>query len=572
MPGGSGSRADPFARISAAGGGVVISLASGTHREAAGSLAVPAGTTLWGCAGSIVEDVEIGIGGAGIEIRGVRLSGSPVRIERGGDARLIGVIAGGAMGELVHVAGGALEIRGSLLRGAGGTGVLATGGSRVRVIGSAVEETTGQGIYARGQAARIDVIGSAIRRVVPRSTGYGTGVRAEGQGAVHVVDSIVEGSTGTGVSAFGDLTQAVLRGTVVRGTRASLVSSGNEETGAGIGLAGGARLSLERVLVEDSRVAGILIGHQATTATASHLAVLDTLGRDSDGAAEGAIGVELGAGAVFARVFVEAAVEHGAIARGTGSRLRLEDAAIRDVSRWGDHEGSGAGVHGTDRAHVELARVSIEATTRRGIRAGGNSELVATDLTIRSVSDESAVGLWVSGDSYSIVDRVEIDGVSGIGINTLGLAHLTATDVSVRRAKLGALLSSGGSRVAIERASFTGNQFLGAGAVHHSTLIELTDATISGTANADQCSTVACTGRGLHSSEMALIKATRFAILRNSTYGVVIDPNAEMDLSQGIIDGHGVGALVSNDRFAAERLLDRVTFGANQIDLDVPND
>lgn len=474
-----------------------------------------------------------------------------------------------------------VDIEDVLVRRAGtgtayGGGIVAAGQATLSHV--AVVEVGGSSVWATDVGAILsatDLVVEAARE----SAGFGaTGARVQG-GTLSLERAHLSDLRGIGID-------------VSVGGRASVEDVSVEDAvrtigpyGAGIRLRDAASsLTGTRIVVRDASSVGVYV--TAGTCTLDQVALVH-VGTTSMLRYEG-YGVELDGGAHLT-------LDHALIddTRGAGiivsaalgspaGRTELEDVVVRHVrARTWDHSG-GRGVS-IEAGESRLVRVRIEDVAEIGL-AVLSGPATADHVTIRGVAPNERDGRFGRGINFQAgmltLANVSIEDVHDRGIyadGTTASEGVTATDVVIRdvhgrgldqMAGLGVSLIGGTNvleRVLIER-------------VHECGLCATSDGvdTVSDIVVRDvvdtECSRTTCPGVGasvgVGVSDAAHLVARRFRIERVQSVGAQVTELAGLDLADGLISSAPIGVNVQVPSYAFDRLTTLVTFEDVVVPLD----
>lgn len=402
------------------------------------------------------------------------------------------------------------------------SGIRAELGCEAMVQSVAIEGATGIGIsVARGGVLGTDDV--LVRGTRPNASGrFGVGVIVEDGGTLTLSRAAIESSISGGVITLGGALS--LSDVVIRDTEAEP----GGEVGNGLAVLGGVVVDGARVVLERNRDATIIV------AEASGLALRDSVIRDTrslavdDGNGRGIYVLE-GSSAELERVLFSGHLETGVFATGTGSRVTLRDALIRDTEgRVSDGYG-GSGVAASSNAGVTLERVMLVRNRGTGVIVSSASTLALTDVLVRDTRGFAS------------------DGLKGTGLH----------------AQRGGVIT--GARVAV-----LANREVGLLAIEGDSRITLTDVRVEGTQQRE-CATTTCPdatfGDGLVAATNAQIVLDHFVVADNARVGVLVG-GGTVDLHVGRVSGNPIGANLQTPGFDLMRLSDAVAFTDNGRNLD----
>lgn len=570
--------------VQAARTGDILALSKGTFHEV---VSLRHGVTLWG---ACVHDTILApdpdedgatvtiLGSGGATLTNLTLAGGRPAVSLEGTtllSTLESVVVRGTAGVGIGVDGAALEAHALVVRDTTGSGLEAVSGAEVTLSRASFERDRKAGIgetdatiVAEDLAIRdsrpVDdgTLGYALAAVagtveltraafdgnrnsslilfegavldatdlVVHSTGEAQGLVAiEGSGMTLSRCAIL-GSQNAGVVQLGGPLQAedlIVDGTTSDGPRAPAV---------GIQLENSDSISLARVRIAGTSGVGIVI-LDGTTADLSDLSVLQTRVVSPAGEVPIGDGMEVGGGArvTMSRVLLEENDSIGLNVRHVGTLVTGTDLVVRSTSRrLADDTGSPEGDLGDGVVVTEGAQVALERVLASGNRvvalgaAGVDSELVLTDFIIEDTESRLT------------------DGRGGIGILITEGASGSLARGTITRSRGAAVVADLGSTIGIEDLSADGTR-------------------------KEECEVVSCQGIGggfgLLVNLDSGMTVSRFSIRDNALAGVAVF-GAQIDLHQGEVSGHPIGAVVNAEGFDLTRLEDEVLFMDNDRNLD----
>lgn len=575
--GGVGSREQPFATLQQAlaanGRGAVIALAPGTYEAATQPL--PPNTVLVGaCVGSTTltlsdsnpSPATVMSTGDGVEVRQLTVTGTGVGVAAAGTlARLTleDVIIDGATGVSVRVEGGAratgqrVVIRGTQPRADGtlGVGVQVVDGSQLELSAATITGHASVGVFVFGANSTVSLSQTLV------AANRGTGVWSNQGAAVTLSASVVEGNRNTGVfAATGStarLTDVVVRRTAVAGAG----------TGQNVWV-DGATLRANRLRLEDANALGL--GAQ----NASVVEVEDLLAQRDFG-----VGANAGARISLTRVLMNETTGIAFNSRLAGSKVELIDATVEDP-RPGPGVLSGGGISVVRGAALEATRLRISRAKGVAVAVqSAGSRLVLTDALIEDTAPgsdgEGGFPITATGGASLTASRLRIQRAFTVGVYLLqpGTAA-EVTDLHVEAvmppASQGGLYGNGivvsagarltGSRVRVAEVHDTGLLVDGVGSS-----VTLAEATILGTSLScpDDPECALRVAVGLSSQEGARVTVSRFSFGSNGGIGVQVADTAQLDLADGWVGFHQIGANVLPAAYDLSRLDRNVTWARN---------
>jgi hypothetical protein len=484
---------------------------------------------------------------AGVVVRNVTIGGERpgVTVQDGGEIELhdVVVLDASSLG-LAAFAGSAITgsdvvVRGTRAASDGryGYGIQVTYGGTVDLSRTALEGNVASGVRAGYAGTTVVLTDAVVRDTLPRPSdddGHGIDV---GQGPhVTLTRVVVQNNHMTGVLAHDALTRVEMTDCVVSDTQPRMT---NLTQGVGVNAHVDALLTMERVLVEQSREIGIIVLRDATVSL-TDVVVRDTLPREMDDMFGRGINAQSGSHVDGTRVLVARSRETGLfLSETTGS---WEDLTVVDTSPRESDLDSGRGAQISDQCVVEIDRFTLERNTDLGFMvADPGTTVTITDLIVRDTRSEPTTERF------------------GHGMQVIM-----------------------GAAATIDRALFEDNReaslLVGGG---EATLV-VTNLTVERTLEAE-CAATTCPeeagGMGVVAIGGGHAEVTGFVVRQNALCGVSLARGADalhvpfptagvMDLHDGIVSNQPIGANVQAEGFDFDRLTDNVLYFDNGTNLD----
>jgi hypothetical protein len=345
----------------------------------------------------------------------------------------------------------AMEVTGSLrLRG-----VSVRGGVRVR--GSldarevALHATGGSAVEIDGEGARATL--RDVRFILPMA-GANFAVRVVRGASVAVTNFAVEAGAGVGFYAASAVPLTLADGTV-RGVRPDGAS---EWAGRALWAQGGARVTADRLVLDDNTEQAITLHDRGTELTLRHAVIRGTRPVGPDGGGKG-IETKFGASATleYVRLIDNANASASAF---EGASLTLRDCLVRDTHA----RGNGTGGRGVDAHHMgtlTVERTVVEGSHEVGVFSFDQSSVTLRDVVVRRTDAPKGVSYGAGvGVVLSALDarRVLVEDSTEVGVAVIDpSSRATIEDLIVRGVRASrrrfamGFVTSGGARVTASR-------------------------------------------------------------------------------------------------------------------------
>lgn len=594
--GGDGSRFAPFATIGEAMGfaspGSTLLIGRGTYDEA---VAPKAGVTLQGVCPrlTVLTRTDTGAGEAvvritqdGVTLRDLTVSGATRFfgvVARAGHTHLEGVILEDLGAPGIGAADAAtVTVSGSVIRRCA-HGIEAIAGGTVEVEASQLIDGAGPGVVAIGGAVTIRESWIADHRNVGEP---GFGALAQDGGAVLVERSVVSGNADVGLTAgAGGAVEA--RDTLIEDQRSDPAG----DAGFGVEAEAGGAVTLRGVTLRRNRMGAIFVQGEGTALDATDLLVLDTRAR-GDGTFGRGVVVQDGARATIARALVAQSRDVAVLVSGANAAtsLGLQDVEIRDTQpQESDGEG-GRGISAQHAATLELARVRVVRCLGVGIHVAGRDARDPTatveDVEVADVAPEREGGMpGLHGRALQIEDgaivtgeRVRLQQAHEAALvvfqATAELRELAILDTRARAVDdtigRGVIVQGGGQltleHAHVERTRDVAIYLAEAGSRLVARRLTVLDALARG------CAETACMGapggHGVGVYDGAAADLTDFRIERAALCGAHVGEGASLDLRQGVVRGATIGACVEPTGYDLARLSADVRYEDNGANLE----
>ncbi len=376
--------------------------------------------------------------------------------------------------------------------------------------------------------------------------------RVERGGALTLRHAVLEANLRSAVQATDANTRVTLEDVVVRNTA---VDPATQTFGQGVAASFGAKVTLTDVELLANREVGLFLDRAQTTATVNRTVITDTQPRTSTGKLGWGVGVQRGASLTATALVVQDSRVSGVVVTEPMSVLTLTDSVVRRTRLGLDNAGAqraigvaalqgatfnwtGGLVDGSEATLVRVADVGTTATLR--------------DVTARSVTPSANVpasGISVEDSAKLTLDHVALFDAAGTAATAMTAGELKVDHLGVfgvsgvgLRAQAGRL-----SGVAVE---VRGHSDIGALALERGNL-DLSRCVIADGTSDD--------GLGAATGELGLVTLERCLLTRNVTAGIyaresgaaaiaantVISEtrlDAAGEFGQGVIAEHGASA------------------------------
>lgn len=289
-----------------------------------------------------------------------------------------------------------------------GIGVLVASGARVELTGAALERNRDRALWVSDPASTLVVSDTLLRDTRPQALDDtdGMGAQAQAGGSLVLSRVTVHGASTIGVyvseeGASAELTDVIV--TDVESQRSDGVG------GRGVNVQVGATLSMERVLVHETREQGVFVGD--ASATLADVVISETKSQAADGLLGTALTLNVGATATAERLHVTRS-RQGAIAAGMGSTLTLTDVMVEDTLGQEANGQDGIGLVAQSGSRVEASRLRIERGFDQGVFARDEGTTVhLQDLIVRDIRSAQDSGKFGRGVAIEVGAIAELDRV-----------------------------------------------------------------------------------------------------------------------------------------------------------------
>ena len=494
----------------------------------------------------------------------------------------------GALGDSVVTAQDApVTLKSLSIAGTDRSGVTAYG-ARADVVleGVVIRNVAGWGVAAQ-EGARVTATDVVVRDVGDAPLRPGTGLAAGDGGAIAITRAVIERGTATGAVAYrGGV--IVVEDAAIRGT----VGSSDGFAGGAL-VANDARVEARRVAMHENRDHGVLALGTTSTAALDQVVIEDTRASAAvpDRGGVGLAAVQ-GSNVEARRIYVEGYSEAAITA--AESALLLEDAIVRD-GRGTDETGvAGYGLVIAVDGAVRGARVAIERAASAGVTVEPGSSLTLSDLSVRETQPEpmrmiAGLGVHFAPESTGELARVRVERNRSVGFAVVGPSTtVRAEDLIARDTEpaivyfdtlgfpLTGILGRGvtvdaGGELEVVRGLVENSREV-AVIVQQTSVGRFEDFAIRG-ARVRGCAATDCAdepgGTALVAAHDSTTVLSRFEIVDSDLCGIQIVHRANVDLHDGVVAEHPVGACVQIDGYDLSRLMDGVIYRDNETNLAV---
>jgi hypothetical protein len=365
-----------------------------------------------------------------------------------------------------------------------------------------------------------------------------------------------------------------LRDVIVRDTAplAQPLPSG-ERTGFGVWLQN-ARVTGERVRLERNAETNLLAFENGT------VTLTDAVVRDpvwSDGVASGLF-ADRRSSLELNRVAVSRC-RPVAVFGFDDTSLTLTDVSISETGP--DDRGVGAAALTVNNgAQLTASRVQVDGSTGSAlVLSGARLEARLSDLTItttRADATRAGVTVAVGLGAQATFERVEVARSDSIAWTVIDpgtqarLSDVRIEDVgrSDGQGRFGyALVARGGALLTGARVSVRSAVSVGVYAFEPDTRVTVTDLSVIDIAP-PPCQANCPAIVGVLTTRSAAVSASKFRVSWSNGFGVLVSQGGGLDLQDGEVSHHRIGAGVLSPGYAAQRLDQNVVYRANQTKLD----
>ena len=545
---GTGTMDDPYGSITAAvrgsARGTVIALAKGTY-DAPHRL--PAGVTVIGACAT--ETVLVNTVAATAPVVSVDGDGGVLRNVRVGPSGAGGIWA---------VSGGSFELDGVVVDGTTQFAVLLVGAQLVaRQLVVSNTALLAPMMIARGLVAQ-DGATAELRQSAFLST-PDIGVQVLSGARVTVEDTVIAG-TGEGFPG---------------GAGDGIADS------VAVFAAGGADVTLRRVVIEDSYDEGIAAVGTDVTMRIESSVIRDHVPPEEGGRGGSALLAE--AASVTLTKTVVSRTHDLAVVGEDGAHLVLTDVIIRDTrpDLAGDIEGRGFELHTESSGEVTRALLAGNLETSMFLE-GGSAMLEDVTITGTRPAEGSGLGgrgLEVQDGAVVTIRRLHVIDNRDVGFFVGGAgAQVEAEDVTVEHTASDAARDNGiglvvqdGAFMAATRVRLADNHSAALMTYYPGARVELREAEIADTLERE-CAADSCAGNGSGTGVVAVDSASAlvedFTIAGSALCGVLVANGGTADLARGEVRENLVGACVQTESFDFMRLSNDVRYVDNETNLD----
>ena len=523
--------------------GTVVAVAKGTYDQV---LLLPAGVTVQGaCAAETVlrstlasaSDAVVTPRGDGTELRDFTLAESP----------RLGVIVRGSA--TIHLAGIVIE-------GAQAMGILVLGGT-VTANGLVVRDSRSRADRTFGRALTVQEPGTAsVRRaLLERNRDFAVGVLGAG-GSVTLEETVVRDTqsleldyTNGGALVVGDAATAQVRTSVFEHNRFATVASLDEgslvdledvvirdtrpteltgELGRGVLAQLGGSVEGRRLLLERNREVGFYL--RSGPASLEDTVVRETLAEESGADYGHGVSVSYAASLTARRLALEGNHKSGIFVGDGDATADIEDLIIRDTVGVPEAPTVSSGLMIVDGASVNLSRGVLERNAQVGISSGGAPMTMVTMTDVEVTETRSHV----------------MTGRVGRGMHIQGEVDATMLRVALSQNHGASVAVAGGASLRLEEASI------------HETLER-------------PCTALGTCGDGAFGALAYLdgqLTMDRFLVDGSPLCGILVGEGGTVDLSQGEIRNHPIGACVQVEGYDVDRLTREVRYLDNGTNLE----
>jgi len=318
--------------------------------------------------------------------------------------------------------------------GAFGRALLVQLGAEARLERVLVTDNHDRALIAAGTGTLLGLDSVIVRGTRAAGDGdTGGGILAFEGAAIEGTRIVVEGNRVVGVECTSEGTSVVMNDLVVRDTEAR---ERDDIAGRGVIVEAGASFVGSRVVVARNREIGVQVDGAPSSATLTDLVIRDTLPIVRDGTFGMGLVVRAGGWADATRMLVERSRVVGILVDGATSAISLEDVVVRDIEADEATSHFGRGLNVQD-GSLEASRVLLERTRESAIFvAGEGARATLDDAIVRDTRSQlsdgrGGKGLMAQGGAHVEVARAVIERSLGMGVVSLSGAVVMLEDVRV---------------------------------------------------------------------------------------------------------------------------------------------
>lgn len=317
-----------------------------------------------------------------------------------------------------------------------GIGGYASEGGRLAVSDCAISGNRNTGLAGYDAGTEVSATRSLVDRTLPDEDNdtFGDGVDAQDGAHATIIETVVAANYHVGISVAHDGTEAVLTGSLIRGT---LPQATDAQFGRGLSVQVGARATLVDCSIHENRELGLFASGTGTQVTVTRSLIGASLPQESDGTLRRGAGVQAGASATFeSSAFVDNH-EMALYASGDGTAMTVTDCLTADTAPQESDGGRGYGTGVEEGAHATLAGTVLSGNHGAGLLASGRgTEVVLTRSIVERTlpaAGEGSTGRGLAAQSTARVDLVDsvLYANHDVGLFALYAAQVQATGLLV---------------------------------------------------------------------------------------------------------------------------------------------
>jgi len=373
-----------------------------------------------------------------------------------------------------------------------GEGLVVRDSPQVELVGVHARNNRTVGLALEGTTTNASLLNAAVADTLPRQSDgqRGTGLNIEGAqvslGWLHIANN-----RRMGIEVDGGAKVAGLY-ILVTGTRAE----GDGTDGRGIGVSGGASVTLSWTRLTDNRDVGLRLSGTGTLANLEDVFVDHTGPRASDGNYGRGIYVSSGARLVLDRGRLSNNRDAGLYVSGADSSADVHTLQVDGTRPRAADNRRGHGVVASSGASVKLSDVRCSANHNVGLLVAGKgtsataSKLVVDGTFGASITDPEGYGVAVVGHAKLTLSSARLHHNEGVGLYAAGTQTVVSvTDMVVddgqplqgSDASGGGLAIEDGARLNLRRARLSANHDVGLMAEGTATTVNALDLIVDGT-------------------------------------------------------------------------------------------
>ena len=322
-----------------------------------------------------------------------------------------------------------------------GRGINVQGGPTLIITRVMMDKNRDVGLFAAGVGTTVEaedlLIQNTQNQESDQTSGRGLSIQ---QGATLTIErAVMDNNKDVGFNASGNGTIVGAHDIVIQNTQCQ---ESDKTSGKGLSVHEGAKLTIERAVIDNNRVAGILANDDRTTVTVEDIVIQNTQSHKSNGTGGLGTSVQEGATLIMKRAVMNNNRDVGLYASGTETAIEVQDIVIQNTQSQESDETSGSGMAIWNGATLTIERAVMANNRNVSLLASGTETAIEVlDIVIQNTQSQesdkaSGIGINVQHGATLTIERAVMDNNRGAGLFARGDGSIVrAQDIVIQNTR-----------------------------------------------------------------------------------------------------------------------------------------